>query len=57
MANIFLVQGDNSVMCGYFCIGFIGFMMVGKKLTDFTSTFFPHDFKINDNIILNFEDG
>ena len=30
-ANIFRVQGNNSVMCGYFCIGFIDFMLTGKK--------------------------
>ena len=38
-ANIFRVQGNNSVMCGYFCIGFIDFMLAGKKLTDFTNIF------------------
>ena len=30
--NIFPVQSNNSIMCGYFCIGFIDFMFVGKKL-------------------------
>ena len=40
-ANIFRVQANNSVMCGYFCIGFIDFMLAGKKLTDFTSLFSP----------------
>ena len=35
-ANIFRVQANNSVMCEYFCIGFIYFMFAGKKLTDFT---------------------
>ena len=30
-ANIFRVQADNSAMCGYFCIEFIDFMLVGKK--------------------------
>ena len=38
-ANIFRVQANNSVMCGYFCIGFNDFMLAGKKLTDFTSFF------------------
>ena len=38
-ANIFRVQANNSVMCGYFCIGFIDFMLAGKKLTDFTIFF------------------
>ena len=40
-ANIFRVQPNNSVMRGYFCFGFIDFMLAGKKLTDFTSLFFP----------------
>ena len=31
--NIFQVQANDSVMCGYFCIGFIDFMLAGKKLT------------------------
>ena len=31
-ANIFQVQENNSVMCGYFCIGFIDFMLAGKKI-------------------------
>ena len=51
-ANIFWVQANDSVMCGYFCIGFIDFMLAGKKLTDFTNLFSPHDLKKNDNIIL-----
>ena len=53
-ANIFRVQANDSVMCGYFCIGFIDFMLAGKKLTDFTSKFSPYDFKKNDNIILSY---
>ena len=39
-ANIFRVQANDSVMCGYFCIGFIDFMLAGKKLTDYTNLFF-----------------
>ena len=39
-------------MCGYFCIGFIDFMLASKKLTDFTNMFSPYDFDKNDHIIL-----
>ena len=53
-ANIFRVQAINSVMCVYFYIGFIDFMLAGKKLTDFTSLFAPYDFKKNDNIVLRY---
>ena len=38
-ANIFRVQSNISIMCGYFCIGFNDFMLAGKKLVDFTSFF------------------
>ena len=46
-ANTFGVQANNSIMCGYFCIGFIDlwnlfiylFMLANKKLTDFTNFF------------------
>ena len=54
LANIFRVQANNLKMCGYFCIGFIDFMLGGKKLTDFTSMFSPYDFKKNDGIILSY---
>ena len=37
-ANIFRIQEHNSIMCVYFCIGFIDFML-GKKLTDYTNLF------------------
>ena len=52
--NIFLVQVNDSVMCGYFYIGFRDFMLAGKKLTDYTNLFSPHGFKKNDNIILSY---
>ena len=53
-ANIFRIQENNSVMCGYFCIGFIDFMLAGKKLTNYTNLFSPHGFRKNDNIILSY---
>ena len=52
--NIFQVQANDSVMCGYFCMGFIDFMLAGKKLTDYTSLFSPYDFKKKDDIILSY---
>ena len=48
--NIFRIQADNSIMCSYFCIGFIDFVFAGKSLIDFTSLFSPYDFKKNDKI-------
>ena len=43
--NIFRIQANDSIMCGYFCIGFISFMLAGKTLTDFTNLFSPNSFK------------
>ena len=43
--NIFRIQAYDSIMCGYFCIGFIGFMLAGKTLTDFRNLFSPNNFK------------
>ena len=52
--TIFRIQADSSVMCGYFCIGFIDFMFAGKRLIDFTCLFSPYNFKKNDDIILDY---
>ena len=43
--NIFRIQVYNSVMCGYFCIGYIDFMLKDKNLTGFTNLFSPNVFK------------
>ena len=40
-------------MCGYFCIGFIDYMFMGKSLTRYTNLFLPNNFKRNGDIILN----
>ena len=52
--NIFRIQAYDSIMCRYFCIGFIDFMLAEKTLTEFTNLFSPNNFKKNDNIILNY---
>ena len=54
IANIFRIQAYDSIMCGYFCIGFIDFMFKGKTLTEYTNIFLPNNFKKNDNTILNY---
>ena len=52
--NIFRIQAYDSIMFGYFCIGFIDFMFKGKSLTDYTNLFSPNDLKKNDDTILNY---
>ena len=44
-SSVFRIQSYNSVMCGYFCILFIEFMLKNKTLTNFTNLFSPWNFK------------
>ena len=41
-------------MCGYFCIGFIDFMLKGKSLLKYTNLFSPREYEKNDKIILKY---
>ena len=41
-------------MWGYFCTGFIDFMLKGKSLFDYTNFFSPNDFEKNCKIILKY---
>ena len=50
-STIFRIQAYDSIMCGYFCIEFINYMLKGKTLLDYTNLFSLNDFKKNDKII------
>ena len=54
IAKIFRIQAYDSVMCGYFCIGLINNMFIGKSLIDYTNLFSSNKFKKNDDKILNY---
>ena len=54
ITSIYRIQSYDSIMCGYFCIGFINYMFMGKSLADYTNIFSPNNFKKNDSIILNY---
>ena len=54
ITNIFRIQAYDSIMCDYFCIGFIDYMIKGKDLIDFTNLFSPNDFDKNDCIIIRY---
>ena len=47
-SNIFGIQAYDSIMCGYFCIEFINYMLKGRTLLDYTNLFSANDFKKND---------
>ena len=50
-SNIFRIQAYDSIMCGYFRIEFINYMLKGKTLLDYTNLFSPNDVKKNDRVI------
>ena len=52
ISNTYRIQNYDSIMCGYFCIGFIDYMFKAKSLTNYTNLFSPNNFKKNDDIIL-----
>ena len=49
--SIFRIQDYNSIMCGYFCILFIEYMLNDKTLTDFNNLFSLWNLKKNVDII------
>ena len=50
-ASIFRIQAYDSIMCGFFCIEFINYVIKVKTLLDYTNLFSPNDFKKNDRVI------
>ena len=38
-------------MCGFFCTGFIDFMLKGKSVLDYTNLICPSEYEKNDKII------
>ena len=50
-SNIFRIQAYYSIMCRYFCIEVINYMLKGKTLLGYTNLFSPNDFKKNDQVI------
>ena len=52
ITDIYRIQANDSIMCGYFCIGFINFMLKVKSLLDYTNVFSPDEREKNDKIIL-----
>ena len=55
ITNIYRIQAYDSILCGYFCIGFINFVLKGGSLSDYTNytnLFSPNKYQNNDKIIL-----
>ena len=54
ITNIYRIQAYDFIMCGYFYIGFIDFMLKDKILLDYKNLFSPNEFEKNEKIILKY---
>ena len=44
-------KDDDSIMCGFYFIAFIEYMIAGNILLEYTNSFSPNDCQKNDKII------
>ena len=49
--NIFRIQDNEYITCGFYCISFIEFMLTGNILLGYTNLFSQNDYKKNNKII------
>ena len=52
--NIYRIEAYDLITCGYFCIGFIDFMLKGQSLLAYTNSSSSSIYKKNYKIILSF---
>ena len=52
ITNSYRIQAYDLIMCRYFGIGFIDFMLKGKNWLNFTNSFSRNEYEKNNNIIL-----
>ena len=54
ITKIYIIQAYDSIMCGYFCIEFIDFMLKDKSFLEYTNLFSPNYYEKNYKIILKY---
>ena len=54
ITNIYRIQANDLIMCGYFCIGFIDSLLKSKSLLDYTNLFPPNDCDKDHKVILKY---
>ena len=54
ITNIYRIQAYDSIIGGYFFVGFIDFMLRGKISLEYANLFSSNDYKKNDKIILKY---
>ena len=53
ITNIYRIQSFDSIICKYFCIGVIDFMLKDRSLFEYTNLFSPEEYKKNGKIYYN----
>ena len=54
ITNIYRIDAFDSMMCEYFCIGFIDFMLKGKSFLDYTNLYSPNEYEKNDKRMIKY---
>ena len=54
ITNIYRKQAYDSIICGYFWLGFINFMLKGKILLHYKDLFSLNNYEMNDKMIFLF---
>ena len=54
ITTIFRIQAYDSIMCTYFCIRFIDFMLKDKILLEYTNLFSPNEYEMSNKVMLIF---
>ena len=52
--NIYRIQAYDSIMCRFFGMEFIDFMLQGKSLLEYTNLFCPNEYKKKENMMLDY---
>ena len=45
---------NEFIMCGFYCIAFIEYMLAGKALLNYTNLFSPNNYKKDDKLIYKY---
>ena len=53
ITNIYTIWAYDSIICPYFCNGFIDFKLKGKSLIEYTNLFSPNEYEENDKNVFN----
>ena len=54
LTYIYRIQTYDSIVYGYFCSGFIDFMLKSKSLLDYTKLCSPNEYEKNNKILLKY---